>query len=255
MNHDPVHPGNVTLRGYDVIPQSVVYYSLFYPEICSPLYHISFEYITIIDNKRANESWESESWRPERLFSVSQALHLFGLFYEEHLPLNDISTFFINSKKTMTPSKNNMPRVNITYSPTLVPELINEHHGMLKHLATLLASFERKELSTTVRLLEQFKNETVEHVYKETVKLYLYLQYALVDRPDEFAEMHRFRKGMDHIVADTMNFIEQYETLETDVQQQKSFKAEMETLRDRWLERVEVEEKALFPMYQPPVST
>jgi len=142
-------------------------------------------------------------------------------------------------------------RVNISYVPTLVPELIDEHKGMVKHLAQVLSSFDRKEISMTKKLLDQFKQETIAHVYKETTKLYLYLQYALTDQPDKFTKMRRMRKEMDSIVAYTMTFLEKYETLETDRQKQNTFQAEMEELRDRWLKRVETEESLLFPLYQP----
>jgi len=149
---------------------------------------------------------------------------------------------------------NSPPRVNIGYRPTLIPTLVDEHRGMVEHLAQVLAPFERGELSTTGKLLDQFKHETITHVYKETTQLYLYLQYVLVDRPDEFAQMRKIRKEMDSIVADTMAFLEKYEALENDRQKQNTFKAEMEALRDHWLRRVETEETLLFPMYQPPVS-
>lgn len=152
-------------------------------------------------------------------------------------------------------STNSPPRADIAYQPALVAELIDEHRSMARHLAQVLTSFEDDDLSTTGRLLDQFGHETTAHVYKETTKLYLYLQYALSDRPDEFAQMRKFRKEMDRIVADTMDFLERYKTLETDPGKQSSFKTEMEGLRDRWLARVKTEESILFPMYRPPAGT
>ena len=140
-----------------------------------------------------------------------------------------------------------------SYSPTLVPDLVHEHQGMVKHLAAVISSFDNREFQTTKDLLEQFKHETIAHVYKETTKLYMYLQYALVDQPFDFAQMREIRKEMDTIVAYTMDFLKKYAPLETDTQLQQTFKTEMEELRDRWVMRVDIEESILFPMYQPPV--
>lgn len=147
----------------------------------------------------------------------------------------------------ITPSDN-----QVSYTPTLIDELEQEHRAIAQCFAQMRAAAQKEDIHTVVTTLGQFKKKLTAHLYKENMKLYMYLQYALTSQPYDYAQMRELRKEMDKIATSSMQFMTKYQQLENNPALIKTFATDLAELNKALSMRITLEETSLFPLYQPP---
>ncbi len=146
------------------------------------------------------------------------------------------------------------PGTEIHYYSDLVPELLNDHQVLLKRFAEIAEAEKRGEFHRLPGLLEEFGSILRGHLLKENVKLYIYLQHALANDPDNAALMQGFRTEMHGISRTVTNFLKHYGQKEWDQQRREQFGTDLDEIGEVLVRRIQTEEEVLYPLYLPPES-
>ena len=152
------------------------------------------------------------------------------------------------------PSEGTAPGTEIHYHSDLVPELLNDHQILLKHFGEIVEAEKRGEFHRLPDLLEEFGSVLRGHLLKENVKLYIYLQHALANDPDNAVLMQGFRTEMHGISRTVTKFLKRYGQKEWDRQRREQFGADLDKIGEVLVRRIQTEEEVLYPLYLPPES-
>jgi hemerythrin-like domain-containing protein len=90
------------------------------------------------------------------------------------------------------------------------------------------------------------------HLLKENMRLYIYLQQRVADDEVNTRLVRSFRKEMDGMAKTALNFLEKYKAIEQlPANQQAEFIIELESIGAVVQERMHREENLLYPLYSP----
>jgi hemerythrin-like domain-containing protein len=103
-------------------------------------------------------------------------------------------------------------------------------------------------------MLQEFGSLLQGHLLKENIKLYVYLQHALANDPDNAALMQGFRKEMNGISRTVTRFLKHYGEENWDRQRQEKFGHDLQAIGEVLVKRIETEESVLYPLYMAPGS-
>jgi len=151
-------------------------------------------------------------------------------------------------------SEGTAPGTEIHYHRDLVPELLNDHQILLKRFGEIAEAERRGEFHRLPGLLEEFGSLLRGHLLKENVKLYIYLQHALANDPDNAALIQGFRTEMHGISRTVTKFLKHYGQKEWDGQRREQFGADLDKIGEVLVRRIQTEEEVLYPLYLPPES-
>ncbi len=146
------------------------------------------------------------------------------------------------------------PGTEIRYHENLVPELLEDHQTLLALFEKVSQAQEAGEFQQLPSMLEEFGSLLRGHLLKENVRLYIYLQHALANDPDNSALMQGFRTEMHGISKVVNRFLRHYGQTEWDQQRREDFASELKAIGEVLVKRIETEEKVLYPLYMPPGS-
>lgn len=161
---------------------------------------------------------------------------------------------FGKKKKDDEPAKpvhGEAPGTHIAYSPELVSELKDDHQELLKLFGAISAAHARGDLEETCELLDRFRSALGEHLIKENVRFYIYLEHALKKDQSSYELVHQFRREMDDIGKAVMAFLKRYRNLASDPALAKSFGADLGEIGKVLGERIRSEETTLYSLYLP----
>ena len=146
------------------------------------------------------------------------------------------------------------PGTQIRYSPDLINSLQGDHQTLLSLYGEINTAFDEKRYSDVSSMLTTFKSGLNAHLLTENVRLYIYLQHALVADPSSSELIHGFRKEMDEIAKVALGFLKKYETIGVDEDLAAHFATDFATIGKVLVERIEKEENTLYPLYMPTYS-
>lgn len=102
------------------------------------------------------------------------------------------------------------------------------------------------------RLLTSFKTSLQSHVLTENVRFYTYLEKALSSDSDNAATMHEFRREMNGIARQVVDFTNSWSNADLGIPElRERFLAEHAAVGKRLEQRLNSEETSLYPLYQP----
>lgn len=139
----------------------------------------------------------------------------------------------------------------IAYDPELIVKLESEHRMLKQQLKLMGQLIAEKQFGRFVQILEEFRSSLVSHVFEENLKLYIYLQHSLKDKPDQNGKMRALRKRVDDVGIEVIDFLDKYKDVEMNPQIQTTILEDFEHVNAIYLARIQIEEDELFSMYLP----
>lgn len=139
----------------------------------------------------------------------------------------------------------------IKYNPKLIPELLAEHRALQDVFNQLELACAAGNVAETSALLEYFGGLLTAHFLKEDFRLYVYLENALGGDPRTRALVRQLYQEMDGIGKAVLAFLAKYRSIGADPALPENFAADLAELGKSLQERVEREERTLYPMYLP----
>jgi hypothetical protein len=171
---------------------------------------------------------------------------MFGFFRRKK---SKAATQSIRSKK-----RGSAPGTEISYYADLVPELLDDHQVLLGLFTEVTQTYEAKDYERLPTMLGEFGSLLRGHLLKENIKLYIYLQHALADDPENSALMQEFRTEMHGISKTVSKFLKHYSEEDWGEQRRAEFGTDLGAIGKVLVKRIETEESVLYPLYMSPES-
>lgn len=146
----------------------------------------------------------------------------------------------------------NAPGTHIHHDSELIASLKDDHQKLLKTFQAIGAASFAGELGKVQSLLGQFQTMIMDHLLKENVRLYVYLEHLLANDSVSHQMMHGFRHEMDGIGRVVVGFLEKYKTISQHPELAESFPADLQGIGEALVARIKREENILYPMYSAP---
>ena len=146
------------------------------------------------------------------------------------------------------------PGTRIHHDPALIGSLMDDHRKLLAAFQAIAASTTLKDFARVQKLLGEFQTLLTDHLLKENVRLYVYLEHLLQGDPVSHQMMHGFRHEMDVIGRTVVGFLGKYKTIAADPALAATFPADLAAIGQALGARIMREEDGLYPMYMPPTA-
>lgn len=144
------------------------------------------------------------------------------------------------------------PGTMIRYDPELVRGLKQDHQLLLDIYGSIRKAAAAGDLASVQTRLEHFRIVLQDHLLKENVRLYVYLEHMLQADPTSHEMMHGFRHEMDGIGKTVVGFLNRYKFIAGNPSLAAAFAVELDSIGQALGARIRREEETLYPMYQPP---
>jgi len=139
----------------------------------------------------------------------------------------------------------------LAYDPGLIAEFLDTHQKLVYlhgHARSCAAVGDWKGTSAA---LGAFRIELTDHLVSEGIRLYVYLKQSLKDEPEVQAQMRHFATEMHGIGAAVMKYLDAVRDIATETYQRAGFIEQWDQIGGTLVQRIQREEKVLYPMYQP----
>lgn len=143
------------------------------------------------------------------------------------------------------------PGTRIHYEPELIAQLKGDHQRLLDLYQQIQEKFEEGDYTAVSKQLDQFRVALQGHLLTENVRLYVYLDHCLGATESNAELIHGFRREMEKIGRDVMNFLRKYRAIGVDRELAPAFSKDFAVVGEKLTERIEREEQVLYPLYMP----
>jgi len=143
------------------------------------------------------------------------------------------------------------PGTQIRYDPDLIGNLKEDHQSMLEIFTAIGAALDTGELQTVQTRLNQFRAALMDHLLKENVRLYVYLEHFLETDAVSHELMRGFRHEMDGIGRVVVEFLGKYKDIGLHAELAEPFRTDLVAIGEALVSRIRREEEILYPMYLP----
>ena len=144
------------------------------------------------------------------------------------------------------------PGTAIHHDPALIAALKRDHELLLEIFGAIGQASKAGDLAGVQKRLEHFRIALQDHLLKENVRLYVYLEHLLREDPTSHQLMHGFRHEMDDIGRAVVAFLGKYKGIAAHPELAASFANDLEGVGQALAGRIRREEDTLYPMYEPP---
>lgn len=144
------------------------------------------------------------------------------------------------------------PGTQIHHDHRLIEALQEDHRLLLEIFAAINSARLQGDLMTVQTRLNQFRVVLRDHLLKENVRLYVYLEHLLAGDSVSHQLMHEFRHEMDDIGRAVIGFLNQYKEIGLHPEMEGRFAADLAAIGEALVARIRREEDTLYPMYAPP---
>ncbi len=144
------------------------------------------------------------------------------------------------------------PGTQIHHDPHLIEALKQDHRLLLEIFAAIDNARQHGDLIAVQTRLNQFRIVIQDHLLKENVRLYVFLEHLLVDDPASHELMHGFRHEMDGIGRAVVGFLTRYKEIGLHPELAAAFATDLAAIGEALAARIHREEQTLYPMYAPP---
>ena len=143
-------------------------------------------------------------------------------------------------------------RRHVDYDPKLIDKLLSDHSRLGGLYARIGEAHKKDEHEDVRRFLQHFKSSLQAHILVENVRFYAYVEALNADDPDNSRLMHEFRREMNAIARQVVEFVKTYQNshFATEAEHERFTQdyARVGTLLEQRLDR---EENELYPLYAP----
>lgn len=144
------------------------------------------------------------------------------------------------------------PGTHIGHDPALIPALKEDHRKLLTLFQGIIATSAGGDLANAQKLLAQFQTQLMDHLLKENVRLYVYLEHVLTNDPVSHEMMHGFRHEMDGIGRVVVAFLQKYRNIAAHPELAGALQQDLRGIGEALVGRIKREEDLLYPMYTSP---
>lgn len=144
------------------------------------------------------------------------------------------------------------PGTTIHYDPRLIETLKEDHSLLIDIYKAIDAARSEGNLMTVQTRLDQFRMMLQDHLLKENVRLYVYLEHVLAGDATSHQLMHEFRHEMDDIGRVVVGFLTKYRQIGIHPELAAAFGTDFAAIGQALTARIRREEDTLYPMYAPP---
>ncbi len=137
------------------------------------------------------------------------------------------------------------------YNPNLISTLILEHKYLLGVYSEILKTVDSAQYDLLAAMLLNFSSRLQEHLVKEHMELYVYLENIQANNPGTFKKMHNLRLEMDKIAGVVMSFLNDYQKRPVSKANAEKFKTDLEKIGKLLVGRIQLEETSLYTLYKP----
>ena len=149
-------------------------------------------------------------------------------------------------------SAGSAPGTSIHHDADLIASLKSDHQRLLASFQAIAAASLAGNLTVVQNLLGQFQTMLMDHLLKENVRLYVYLEHLLKDDPVSHEMMHGFRHEMDAIGRVVVGFLGKYKEIGGHPELAAAFSTDLKAIGEALVARIKREEDILYPMYSAP---
>lgn len=144
------------------------------------------------------------------------------------------------------------PGTTISHDAGLIASLKADHQHLLAGFQSITAASLAGNLASVQQQLGQFQTLLMDHLLKENVRLYVYLEHVLKDDRVSHEMMHGFRHEMDAIGRVVVDFLGKYREIASHPELAAAFANDLKGIGEALVARIKREEDILYPMYSPP---
>lgn len=145
------------------------------------------------------------------------------------------------------------PGTQIHHDPRLIEALKEDHRLLLDIFGAIDAARIQGDMLTVQTRLNQFRTVLRDHLLKENVRLYVYLEHILAGDPTSHQAMREFRHEMDGIGRVVAGFFAKFKEIGLHPEMAGEFGTDLSAIGAALVARIRREEETLYPMYAPPV--
>jgi oligoendopeptidase F len=139
----------------------------------------------------------------------------------------------------------------LSYDPHLVKSLKGDHQALVQIFQRIDAACRELKFADCEEALRQFRARFNDHLIVENTRFYLYVKHAMEAANPASAEIARgFQQEMNKIAKVVTTFVDKYSGHE-DALKSAAFAEELKGIGGALAERIEREEKTLYPLYVP----
>lgn len=145
----------------------------------------------------------------------------------------------------------NAPGTRIHHDPELIATLKADHELLLEVFTAIGAATQSGDLGEVQKRLGHFRTLLTDHLLKENVRLYIYLEHMLQQDAASHRQVREFRQEMDAIGKAVVAFLGKYKDIIHEPHLAASLAAELGAIGEVLVGRIRREEETLYPMYAP----
>lgn len=143
------------------------------------------------------------------------------------------------------------PGRSLSYDPTLVKSLKDDHQALVGIFQRIDSACRARKFAECKEALRQFRSRFTDHLIVENTRFYLYVKQGMEAADPASAEIARgFQQEMNQIAKVVTAFVDKYSGGE-EALESEAFAQELQGIGAALTERIEREEKALYPLYVP----
>ena len=138
----------------------------------------------------------------------------------------------------------------IFYDANLVRNLEKEHEVLIElFMRSLKEGHKRGNLDILCDALFNFKNTFQNHLLKENVKLFGYLEQSVKWHKNSFRRVREFRKELNNSSKEILNFCKRYERPIDALVMQELYEKEFISVKNTLVHRIQLVETKMYPLY------
>ncbi|MCM2251873.1 MAG: hemerythrin domain-containing protein [Ramlibacter sp.] len=143
------------------------------------------------------------------------------------------------------------PGHSLSYDPALVDSLKDDHQDLVHIFQGIDSACRALDFSGCMESLRRFRSRFTDHLIVENTRFYLYVKHAMEASDPASAQLARdFQHEMHQIARVVTSFVDKY-SVDEEVLKGAAFAQELQAIGRALAERIEREEKALYPLYLP----
>ena len=139
----------------------------------------------------------------------------------------------------------------VSFQPDLIEQLLSDHKDILELYGKIHTAYMEKDCKQVALMLNEFRSDIQAHLLTENVRLYAYLEQMLKEDELNSEIIREFRKEMNGIAKEVMNFLKKYSGIAEDKALASAFGDDFANIGKVLVDRVKREERLLYPLYGP----
>lgn len=143
------------------------------------------------------------------------------------------------------------PGHSLAYDPDLIASLKDDHQDLVHIFQRIDTTCRTLDFPSCMEALKRFRSRFTDHLIVENTRFYLYVKHAMEASDPASAQLARdFQHEMHQIARVVTSFVDKY-SVDEEALKNAAFGEELQGIGRALAQRIEREEKALYPLYAP----